>query len=240
MITWWFVPHPGRLGSLLATDNQKGAGWYFYQWYGDMTGDMVEVNPPNDNSNQIDGAACVDSSKEYVSFILGGPNDGSITANFKNIPSFIGSTANVKVEKVDWRNKDTVSNGPNTIFEKKYSVSNGQLSINIQGTNGSSGYHVYITKGDGSADTVEPHDTTTPSNFEGTFKTLTVIVVNVQEYSTSNGANVIQWTDNDKISQQWKISKQGNGFNIINVNANKALYVEENSVKDGGNVFLWT
>ena len=29
-ITLWFVTFPGRLGSLLASDNQKGTGWYFY------------------------------------------------------------------------------------------------------------------------------------------------------------------------------------------------------------------
>ena len=244
MITWWFVPHPGRLGSLLATDNQKGAGWFFYKWYGDMTGDMVDVVPPNDNSKFVDGAACVDSSKEYVSFIFGGPNDGSINANFKNIPSFIGSTANVKVEKVDWKNKDTVCNGPNTIFEKKYSVNNGQLSISIQGTNGSSGYRIYITKGDGSPD-VGPSDsdTTTPSNFEGKFKIVnrhSGKCLGVNGDSTSNGANVYQWTDNGKTSQQWTISNQGNGYKIINVNANKALDVEKSSVKDGGNVLIWS
>ena len=168
MITWWFVPYPGRLGSLLATNNQKGAGWYLYKWYGDMTGDMVQVTPPNDNSNQVDGAACVDSSKEYISFILGGPNDGSLTAVFKNIPDFIGSSAKVKAEKVDWVSKDTPSNGPNTIFEKNYSINNGQLSINIPGTNGNSGYRVYITKGDGSID--DSSNPSTPSNYEGTFK----------------------------------------------------------------------
>jgi hypothetical protein len=149
MITWWFVPLPGRLGSLLASDTQKGAGWFLYKWYGDMTGDMVYVNPPNDNSNQVDGAACVDSEQQYISFIVGGPNDGSITANFENIPSFIGSNANVKIEKVDWVSKDTPSNGPDTISEQKYSVNNGQLSINIPGTNNNSGYRIYITKGDG-------------------------------------------------------------------------------------------
>ena len=147
MITWWFVPFPGRLGSLLANDNQKGAGWFLYKWYGDMTGDMVYVNPPNDNSNQVDGAACVDSSQQYISFIVGGPNDGSIRADFTNIPSFIGSNANVKVEKIDWVNKDTVSNGPNTVSEQKYNVNNGQLSITIPGTNNNSGYRIYITKG---------------------------------------------------------------------------------------------
>ena len=151
MITWWFVQYPGRLGSLLANDNEKGAGWFVYQWYGEMSGDMVYVTPPNDNSELVDGAACVDSEKEYISFIVGGPNDGSINAEFKNIPSFIGSNAKVKVEKVDWTSKDTVSKGPDTVFEKNFSVSDGQLSVSIPQTNNNSGYRVYITKGNESA-----------------------------------------------------------------------------------------
>ena len=155
MITWWFVPLPGRLGSLLATDTEKGAGWYLYKWYGDMAGDMVYVTPPDENSKLVDGAACVDSEQESISFIVGGPNDGTITAEFKNIPSFIGSNALVKVEKVDWVSKDTVSNGPVTVFEQNMAVNNGQLSVTIPQTNNNSGYHVYITKGDGSVGTFE-------------------------------------------------------------------------------------
>lgn len=240
MITWWFVPNPGRLGSLMATDTQKGAGWYFYKWYGDMTGNMVQVTPPNDDSKYVDGAACVDSNQKYISFILGGPNDGSINANFKNIPSFIGSVANVKVEKIDWKNKDTVSYGPNTIFEKNFYVNNGQLSINIPGTNGSSGYRVFITKGDGSS--VDP--TPTPSSdFVGTFKIVnrqSGKVLGVQYDSTSEGANVFQWTDNGKTSQRWVITKEMNGYKILNVNANKSLDVEKSSLENGGNILLWS
>ena len=225
----------------MATDNQKGAGWYFYKWYGDMTGDMVYVEPPNDNSKLVDGAACVDSSQQYISFILGGPNDGSINANFKNIPSFIGSVANVKVEKIDWVNKDTASNGPNTIFEKQFNVNNGQLSINIPGTNANSGYRVFVTKGDGSGH-VEP-DITPTSDYEGTFKIInrhSGKVLGVQYDSTSEGANVIQWSDNGKTSQRWVISKEGNGYKISNVNAGKSLDVDNNSLQDGGNVLLWS
>lgn len=240
MITWWFVPNPGRLGSLMATDTQKGAGWYFYKWYGDMTGNMVQVTPPNDDSKYVDGAACVDSNQKYISFILGGPNDGSINANFINIPSFIGSVANVKVEKIDWKNKDTVSYGPNTIFEKNFYVNNGQLSINIPGTNGSSGYRVFITKGDGSS--VDP--TPTPSSdFVGTFKIVnrqSGKVLGVQNDSTSEGANVFQWTDNGNTSQRWVITKEMNGYKILNVNANKSLDVEKSSLENGGNILLWS
>ena len=241
MITWWFVPNPGRLGSLMATDNQKGAGWYFYKWYGDMSGDMVYVEPPNDNSKLVDGAACVDSSQQYISFILGGPNDGSINANFKNIPSFIGSLAKVKAEKINWVNKDTPSNGPNTIFEKNFNVNNGQLSINIPGTNGNSGYRVLITKGDGSG-YIEPDQPTT-SDYEGTFKIVNRYsgkVLGVQSDSTSEGANVIQWSDNGKTSQRWVISKEDNGYKILNVNAGKSLDVDNNSLQDGANVLLWS
>jgi hypothetical protein len=139
-ITWWFVPQPGRLGSLLATDTQRGAGWYFYKWYGDMTGNMVNVTPPNDASALVDGAACVDSNSRYISFIFGGPNDGTISTIFNNIPSFIGSNATVKVEKIDWASKDTVSYGPSTISTSNYQVVNGRITVTLTGCNASSGY----------------------------------------------------------------------------------------------------
>lgn len=148
-ISWWFVPSPGRLGSLLATNTQKGAGWYFYKWYGDMSGNMVSVTPPNDDSNLVDGAACVDSNARYICFIFGGSNDGTINTTIKNIPSFIGSTASVKIEKIDWVSKDTVSNGTTTISNSNYSVVNGQISVNLSGCNSSSGYRIYITPGSG-------------------------------------------------------------------------------------------
>ena len=67
----------------MASDTEKGAGWWFYKWYGDMTGNMVNVTPPDDNSNGVDGSACVDSSAKYISILLGGVNDGNINVNIK-------------------------------------------------------------------------------------------------------------------------------------------------------------
>ncbi|OUM66099.1 carbohydrate-binding module family 1 protein [Piromyces sp. E2] len=165
MITWWFVPLPGRLGSLLASDTQKGAGWYLYKWYGDMNGDMVSVTPPKDDSNLVDGAACVDEQQKSVSFIFGGPNDGSINAIFKNLPAFVGTNPTVKIEKVDWRNKDSLSNGPTTISETKMNITNGQLTVNIPGTNESSGYHIIITGNGGNFNNqnVQPNQPPNPN-----------------------------------------------------------------------------
>ncbi|KAG4082118.1 hypothetical protein H8356DRAFT_339299 [Neocallimastix lanati (nom. inval.)] len=246
MITWWFVPHPGRLGSLLASDTQKGAGWYFYKWYGDMTGDMVSVTPPNENSKLIDGAASVDASAQYVSFIFGGPNDGSVKANFKNLPSFLGSTAHVKVEKIDWKNKDTPSNGPNTIFEKNYSISNGQISVDVSGTNASSGYRIYITKADGSSNNTgnnQPAPSNPTSNVSGDrYKIInryTNRVLAVENDSTANNANVLQWGDNGSSGQQWVVAKEGDQYRITSYTTNKALDVSGRSTADGGNVIIY-
>lgn len=235
-ITWWFVPTPGRLGSLLATNSQKGAGWFFYKWYGDMSGKMVNVTPPNDNSNLVDGAACVDSSGKYISFIFGGPNDGTINTTFKNLPSFIGSTASVKVEKVDWVSKDTVSNGPVVLSNTNYNVVNGQISVSLSGCNASSGYRIYITPGSG----------TVPGNgivSGGTYKLVNRAsgkALDVNNSSTADGADVIQWGYSGGNNQKWVLTDTGNGYKIINANSGKALDVYKSSLEDGTDVIQWT
>ncbi len=195
-ITWWFTAYPGRLGSLLATDTQKGAGWYFYKWYGDMSGNMVRVSSPNDTNDNVDGAACVDSNAKYISFIFGGPNDGTINAVFKNIPSFIGSTATVKVEKVDWKSKDTVCNGTTTISNSNYNVSNGQISVNVTGCNASSGYRIYITSANGSSTPTPPP---TKKNAYSKLEIESYDEVNsstITEIGTPNGGKGIGYIEN--------------------------------------------
>ncbi len=146
-ISWWWTAAPGRLGSLLATNTQKGAGWWFYKWYGDMSGSMIKVTPPNENSSMIDGFACLDSTKQYISCLLGGDNDGSVSVTFKNLPSWIGSEATVKVEAVDWKNKDTVSSGPYTVSASGYPVSNGSITVKLTGCKNTSGYRICIEPG---------------------------------------------------------------------------------------------
>ncbi|MBE6049815.1 MAG: beta-xylosidase [Clostridium sp.] len=240
-ISWWFTGAPGRLGSLLATNTQRGAGWYFYKWYGDMTGNMVNVVPPNDDSDKVDGAACVDNNKKYISFIFGGPNDGTINTTFRNIPSFISSKAKVTIEKIDWVHKDAVSYGPKTISSSVYNVVNGQISISMPNCNSTSGYRIYITKAD---DTQNPGGDKSAQDIQSgaIYKLVnrnSGKLLGVHYNLTQNGANVLQWYENGETSQLWKIIDTGYGYRITNVNANKELDVEKASVQDGANITLW-
>ena len=201
-----------------------------------MTGNMVNVIPPNDNSDKVDGAACVNNNSKYISFIFGGPNDGIINTTFRNIPSFISSKAKVKIERIDWVNKDVVSYGPTTISESVYDVVNGQINISMPNCNAISGYRIYITKADNTQNSVQ--DIQSGAIYK-LINRNSGKALGVNYNSKENGANVIQWYENGQPSQLWKITNVGNGYRITNVNANKELDVEKVSKQDGANIDLW-
>src|SRR5690606_22567080 len=119
-ISWWWTNLPGRLGSLLTASNQKGGGWHLYKWYGDMTGNMVQVTPPNENSDGLDGFGCIDKNAQYASICLGGNLTGNATVNISGFPSWFGSQVKVRLEYVSWSNKDTPVAATSLISETIY------------------------------------------------------------------------------------------------------------------------
>lgn len=145
MISWWFVPLPGRLGSLLTKDNERGGGWWLYKWYGDMSGYMAKVTPPNDKSDGVDGFAALDKKKGFASIVLGGNTRGDVNVNISGIPSAFGNKVNVIVEYVVWENKDKAVPSTNLVSDKEYDVNDGKITVPVNITNTKYGYRVYIT-----------------------------------------------------------------------------------------------
>jgi len=145
MISWWFTGLPGRLGSLLTDKNAKGGGWWMYKWYGDMTGYMAKVTPPNDNSDGVDGFVSVDKSAQYASIVLGGKSIGNVNVNISGIPAWFGSSVNAKLEYVTWVNKDTEVTGTNQISNSQVTVNNGSISIPVNVTSQFYAYRIYLT-----------------------------------------------------------------------------------------------
>jgi hypothetical protein len=144
-ISWWFTNLPGRLGSLLTSSIQKGGGWWFYKWYGDMSGYMVRVTPPNDYSDGIDGFACLDTNAQYASICLGGDDTEIFDVMISGIPSSFGDSVYTKVEYVPWTSKDTPVSGPTIVSNTVYSVSNGAITVPVDVTSPFYGYRVYIS-----------------------------------------------------------------------------------------------
>ena len=144
-ISWWFTGLPGRLGSLLTSKNEKGGGWWLYKWYGDMTGYMANVTPPNDNSEGVDGFASLDKNEHYASIVIGGNSIGSVNVKISGFPASFGSSVYVKLEYVTWVNKDTPVSGTTLISTKEYQISNGSITVPVNVTSQFFAYRLYVT-----------------------------------------------------------------------------------------------
>lgn len=144
-LSWWWVPLPGRLGSLLTSSNQKGGGWHMYKWYGDMEGYMAKTVPPNDRSDGVDAFANLDRSTRTASIVLGGNSVGTVNVAVNGIPGWMGNTVTVKLESVTWSNKDTPVPGTTTISTKGMNVTNGSITVPVEVASNLYAYRIHIT-----------------------------------------------------------------------------------------------
>ncbi len=190
-ISWWFTNLPGRLGSLLTANNQRGGGWWLYKWYGDMTGNMVKVTPPNQNGDGLDAFASLDTGAGYASIVLGGDFIGTANVVINNVPASFGSKVNVIVEYVAWSDKDTPVNGTVTAAQSVFNVVNGSLSVPVTMFNAFYGYRVYIT-GEGGTPEGDSLDVELESlSGQGSFSPFIV-----RSDSAASGGQYISWPNN--------------------------------------------
>jgi MYXO-CTERM domain-containing protein len=157
-ISFWDVGHPGRLGSLLATNTDPNGGWWFYKWYGDMAGNMVSTTPPNPaDSAALDGFANLDTTGRSASVLFGGTNDGSVQVVIKGLSagSIFGAMVHVVVEHTPFVSRTTVVKATNVVSTADVAVANNQITVSVSGTNNSDGYRVALTPiGGGAGGTV--------------------------------------------------------------------------------------
>ena len=147
-ISFWDVGHPGRLGSLMASNTEPNGGWWFYKWYGDMAGMMVSTTTPSPaNATALDGFANLDSTGKSASVLVGGVNDGTIqivVKGFKAAP-FFGATVHAVVEHTPFVNRTTAVKATQTVSMSDLTVANDQLTVSVTGANNTDGYRLKLT-----------------------------------------------------------------------------------------------
>ncbi len=146
-ITWWDTPHPGRLGSLLATDTERNGGWFFYKWYGDMTGNMVGVTSSLPvNGKNLDGFASLDTAARNAFVILSGTNDGSVNVVVKGFKAAsLGSMVHAVVEHTPFVDRSTVVRATDVLSTSDVPVTNDQITVSISNANANDGYRLSLT-----------------------------------------------------------------------------------------------
>ena len=147
-ISYWDVAHAGRLGSLLATNTDPNGGWWFYKWYGDMSGNMVSTTPPTPSSaTALDGFANVDTTGGTASVLFGGVNDGTIRVVVTGFraATFFGSTVHAVVEHTPFVNRTTVVRATDTLSTADLAVASDQITVSVTGANSTDGYRLRLT-----------------------------------------------------------------------------------------------
>lgn len=147
-ISYWDVAHAGRLGSLLATNTDPNGGWWFYKWYGEMSGNMVSTRPPTPSSaTALDGFANVDPATNSASVLFGGVSDGTVRVVVSGFgaASFWGNRVHAVVEHTPFLNRTTIVKKTDTLSDTVVNVANDQVTVTVTGFKSSDGYRLRMT-----------------------------------------------------------------------------------------------
>jgi Ricin-type beta-trefoil lectin domain-like len=220
----------GALGDLLTgTGGSPNAAYWLYEWYGQLSGNMVTVTPPGTAGTGLDGAASVNSAGNQVSVIFGG-GSGSTAVTVNGLGSAFGGTAHAVLEQTVSAGRTTAVAGPQTISSGNYTISNGSITVPVSSMNAANGYHLVITPGSGG------------STLSGTYQIKNVhsgLALDTQGSSTAQGALAVQATPGSS-TQKWTLTLESSGYYEIKNNASGlVLGISNESKSDGGDALIW-
>ena len=147
-LAYWVTE--GTLNGLATHNNEATGAWWLYNWYGEMTGNTVQVTPPSQNG-PLQGIATLDSSKKQARVIFGGSANVTnvfstdvVVSGFGSAP-YLGNTVHVIVQGVDSTGTEEASGRPYFVQEGDYTVTNAKITVTVPNLKGSSAYHMIIT-----------------------------------------------------------------------------------------------
>lgn len=222
----------GALGDLLTgTGGSPNAAYWLYDWYGQMSGNMVTVVPPGTAGAGLDGAASVNSAGNQVSVIFGGGSGSTaVTVNGLGSLSAFGSTAHAVLEQTVSAGRTTAVSGPQTISSGDYTISNGSITVPVNSMNAANGYHLVITPG------------SSGSTLSGTYQIKNVhsgLALDTQGSGTAQGTLAVQATPSSSSTQKWTLVPEGSNYEIKNSASGLVLGISNESTSAGADALIW-
>lgn len=138
---------PGRMGSLLTDEEEPNGGYWFYKWYADMSGDMVEVSAPDpSNIRALDAFACIDEEAGYISILFGGETEEKkMEFTLRNIPARFGEKVCVQIERTRFLGRKKATPSPEILEKETHQIVEGSLTLLVNQLEPEDGYRIYIT-----------------------------------------------------------------------------------------------
>lgn len=167
---YWF--EAGTFDGLFTTGGQPTASYWAYRWYGAMAGNVVRTTP----QSWLDGVAAYDSSRKIVNVVLGG-DSGNNSVRVNGLGSF-GSSVQVTVNAVPGSGRNTHVAAPTVLSTSTMNVSNGSVTVPVNGMTAEGAYQVVVTPSGGPT-----------SSWQQVYEAENANVVNAQTRGSSGASN---------------------------------------------------
>jgi hypothetical protein len=167
---YWF--EAGTFDGLFTLQGQPTASYWAYRWYGAMAGNVVRTTP----QSWLDGVAAYDSSRKIVNVVLGG-DSGNNSVRVNGLGSF-GSSVQVTVNAVPGSGRNTQVSAPTVLSSSTMNVSNGTVTVPVNGMTAEGAYQVVVTPAAGPT-----------SSWQQVYEAENANVVNAQTRGSSAASN---------------------------------------------------
>jgi len=147
-LPYWHISN--NLNDLAADCNEPNGAWWLYKWYGDMSGETVQVSVENQGKQGFYGLASVDENKKCANVIFGGAKDQCriVLNNLDKIQSFNTGKVKARVEATYWTGYHGVAGEPEIILEGVYAAESGKIVIDLSGIDEMAAYNLTVSGAD--------------------------------------------------------------------------------------------
>lgn len=134
----------GNLNDNAAQTNIPNGTWWLLRWYAGLTGQTVELDPPQPNTvDTVQGIASLDTARKQAQVLLGGTS-GDVNTVIRNVPARFGKKVNVTVERIGWSGYEGAA-APSVVSRTTTHVAkNGSINVPLTGLDAMSAYRVTV------------------------------------------------------------------------------------------------
>jgi hypothetical protein len=139
---WTFA---GNLNDNMAKGGAANGAWWLLKWYGDLSGDTVQLTPPQLNAvDTVQGIATIDDERRQATVLVGG-GSSDIQLDLAGLdPDVFGSTVDVQVRESSWTGQEGEAQAPRVVAAERVTLSDA-LAVTVPNDDRQSAYQVVIT-----------------------------------------------------------------------------------------------
>ncbi|SMF10535.1 hypothetical protein [Cellulosimicrobium composti] len=138
--------YAGNLNDNMAKNNSANGAWWLLKWYGDLTGETVELTPPAlDVVDTLQGIAALDADARRATVLFGG-GSRDVRVEIEGVDTdLLGETVDVQVRRAAFSGQEGEALAPPVVVAERVDVVDGTVTVDVPNGDRHSAYQVVLT-----------------------------------------------------------------------------------------------